>query len=70
MGSYSSSKVTAAQSMRITSAESDTTAAGSTDTTGGSDDQGLTLLHFSAGPEPFLTQNAHPIHPLIPRHTP
>jgi hypothetical protein len=37
--------------------------------------QGLTLVHFSAQPEPFLTQNAHctppdtPSHPLTsPKH--
>ena len=28
--------------------------------------QGLTLVHFSAQPEPFLTPKAHPTHPLTP----
>jgi len=37
--------------------------------------EGLTLVHFSAQPEPFLTQNtpqtppATPCHPLIPPDT-
>ena len=31
--------------------------------------QGLTLVHFSAQLEPFLTQ-IHPVHPLLPDNTP
>ena len=40
------------------------------------EDQGLTLVHFSAQPDPFLTRNKPctpphtPSHPLIPPHTP
>ena len=31
--------------------------------------QGLTLVHYSAQPEPFLKQRTHPAHPLIPPDT-
>jgi hypothetical protein len=32
--------------------------------------QGLTLVHFSAQPEPFLTQKIHTEHPLKSHYTP
>jgi len=35
----------------------------------GSDRQGLTLVHFSAQPETFLTQNTSYILPSTPEHT-